>query len=105
MTERKQVRLKGYDYSESGYYFVTVCTHNRKEWFGKVQNGIMHLNAFGKFAKDCWIEIPKHFEDAHIDESSIMPNHIHGVLIIERNRVGDADMHPYKRKQKCYYPR
>lgn len=94
MIKRKQVQLKGYDYSESGYYFVTVCTQNRKEWFGQVQNGIMHLNEFGKFAKDCWIEIPKHFESAYVDESSIMPNHVHGVLIIERNRVGDADMRP-----------
>jgi len=96
MKERKQIRLKGYDYSKSGYYFVTICTQNREEWFGKVKRGITHLNKFGEFAKNFWTEIPGHFEDVEIDEFSIMPNHIHGVLIIERNTVGDAYMRPHQ---------
>ncbi len=97
MKERKQIRLKGFDYSKSGYYFVTICTQNREEWFGKVKSGITHLNKFGEFAKNFWNEIPGHFEDVEIDEFSIMPNHAHGILIIERNMVGDAYMRPHQR--------
>ncbi|HUL23426.1 MAG TPA: hypothetical protein VLZ10_18365 [Thermodesulfobacteriota bacterium] len=85
MKERKQIRLKDYDDSKSGYYFVTICTQNREEWFGTVKSGITHLNKFGKFAKNFWSEIPEHFEDVEIDEFSIMPNHAHGILIVERN--------------------
>jgi putative transposase len=96
MKERKQIRLKGYDYSKSGYYFVTICTQNREKWFGKVKGGITHLNKFGEFAKNFWTEIPGHFEDVEIDEFSIMPNHAHGILIVERNMVGDAYMRPHQ---------
>jgi len=96
MKERKQIRLKGHDYSKSGYYFVTICTQNRKEWFGKVKSRIMQLNEFGEFAKTFWSEIPGHFDDVEIDEFSIMPNHVHGILIIERNMVGDAYMRPHQ---------
>ena len=85
MKGRKQIRLKDYDYSKSGYYFVTICTQNREEWFGTVKSGITHLNKFGEFAKNFWSEIPEHFEDVEIDEFSIMPNHAHGILIVERN--------------------
>jgi len=114
MKERKQIRLRGYDYSKSGYYFVTICTQNRKEWFGHVKGGIPHLSEFGRFAEDVWTEIPRHFDDVEIDEFLIMPNHVHGVLIIERNVVGThicvptRGMHiciPYKIEQKCYCPR
>jgi len=97
MKERKQIRLKGYDYSRSGYYFATICTQNREEWFGKVKSGITRLNKFGEIAKNFWTEIPGHFEDVEIDEFSIMPNHAHGILIIERNMVGDAYMRPHQR--------
>jgi REP element-mobilizing transposase RayT len=55
------------------------------------------LNKFGEFAKNFWTEIPGHFEDVEIDEFSIMPNHAHGILIIERNTVGDAYMRPHQR--------
>jgi REP-associated tyrosine transposase len=114
MKERKQIRLKGYDYSKSGYYFVTICTQNRQEWFGKVKGGITHLNKCGEFAKNFWAEIPGHFEAVEIDEFSIMPNHAHGILIIGRNMAGDAYMRPikgmhlcipYRIKQKCCCPR
>ena len=96
MKERKQIPLKGYDYSKSGYYFVTICAQNREEWFGKAKSGIMHLSKFGEIAKKFWIEIPGHFEDVEINEFAIMPNHAHGILIIEGNMVGEAYMRPYQ---------
>ena len=85
MRERKKIRLKGYDYSQSGYYFVTICTKNREEWFGKVENETMRLSQFGEVAKNFWVEIPEHFKEVKTDEFSVMPNHFHGILILERD--------------------
>jgi len=90
MRERKSNRLKNYDYSESGYYFVTVCTQNREEWFGKIESGEMFLSTSGEIARDFWAEIPLHFQHIEIDEFSVMPNHVHGILIIEENMVRDV---------------
>jgi putative transposase len=92
MKEKKLTRLKEYNYSQSGYYFVTVCTENKEEWFGRIEDGRMVLNNYGEIAKDFWSEIPLHFEHVKIDEFKIMPNHVHGILIIEDNRVGNAYM-------------
>lgn len=97
MKERKQVRLRDYDYSKSGYYFITICTKNRKEWFGKAGSRIMCLNEFGEIARDLWVEIPTHFKEIGIDEFSVMPNHIHGILIIEEGMVGNAYMRSHQR--------
>jgi REP element-mobilizing transposase RayT len=96
MRERKKIRLKGYDYSQSGYYFVTICTKNREEWFGKVENETMRLSQFGEVAKNFWVEIPEHFKEVKTDEFSVMPNHLHGILIIE-GRVGNAYLRSHQR--------
>jgi REP element-mobilizing transposase RayT len=96
MKERKLTRLKGYDYSQSGYYFVTICTNNREEWFGKVERESMNLNKYGEIAHDFWAEIPAHFENVGMDEFSVMPNHLHGILVIEE-RVGNAYMRSHQR--------
>ena len=83
MRERKSNRLKGFDYSRSGYYFVTICTLKRKEWFGEIGKGQMIPNTYGKIAQNLWEEIPVHFERVAVDEFTVMPNHIHGIVIIE----------------------
>ena len=88
MRNRKLNRLPQYDYSSEGYYFVTVCTKDREERFGEIENGKMVLNEYGKLAKMQWQEMPKHFQSIQLDEYVIMPNHIHGIIIINnvRNR-------------------
>ncbi len=96
MRERKHVRLRRYDYSQGGYYFVTVCTQHRKEWFGEVRNEEMELSIFGEIARDLWTEIPGHFRYVGIDEFAVMPNHVHGILIIERGPVGNAYMRSHQ---------
>ncbi|MBA3872295.1 MAG: hypothetical protein H0X30_24395 [Anaerolineae bacterium] len=79
---RHSTRLKGYDYSQEGAYFVTICTF-RKEWsFGEIQNDLMTLSLYGKIASDYWARIPKHFPHIELDEFVIMPNHVHGILLI-----------------------
>ena len=86
---RKLNRLKEYDYSQNGWYFTTVCAKNREHFFGEIINGEMRLSTIGKMAKKCWQEIPAHFPDAKLDEFIIMPNHIHGIIIIENKTVGN----------------
>ena len=100
MRERKRTRLKNYDYSQGGYYFVTVCTEKREEWFGKIEDGEMCFSKFGKVAKDFWAEIPLHFQHIRIDEFSVMPNHVHGILIIEEDLVGNLVGNAYMRSHK-----
>lgn len=95
MKDRKLTKLKGYDYSQSGYYFVTICTRDREEWFGKVEDGKMVFNEFGKIASDFSAEIAAHFKYVGIDEFSVMPNHVHGILIIEEG-VGNAYMRSHQ---------
>ncbi len=97
MKERKLTRLKGYDYSHNGYYFVTICTKDREEWFGKVENGKMVLSTSGEVAGNSWAEIPLHFQQIQIDQFSVMPNHVHGILIIEEDMVGNAYMRSNQR--------
>lgn len=82
LPNRKSVRLKGYDYSTPGYYFVTVCTHDRGHLFGKIDNGQMVLNEYGKIL---WEEWDKSFElrrELVRDEFVVMPNHFHGIVQI-----------------------
>lgn len=84
---RKLNRLKGYDYSQDGYYFVTICTKNRIEIFGQVNNGEMILNGNGNIVYRHWLDLPNHFWNCQLDEFVVMPNHLHGIVIIN-NQVG-----------------
>lgn len=94
---RKSIRLKGYDYSKPGLYFITICVQDRKCLFGEIV-GVddvrienfqprqeMILNDAGKFADECWLEIPKHFPNTVLHEHIIMPNHVHGIIELKRN--------------------
>lgn len=79
---RKSIRLKGYDYSQSGLYFITICCYNKECMFGEISNGTMTLNSAGQVAQHCWQEIPSHFPNVILHEHIIMPNHIHGIIEI-----------------------
>jgi REP element-mobilizing transposase RayT len=91
MKERKSNRLKDYDYSQNGYYFVTVCTKDRREVFGNVVEGRMVLNRYGKIVDQCWHDLRKHYLNCSLDSFGIMPNHIHGIIVIDNeNTVGNG---------------
>lgn len=79
---RRSIRLKHYDYSQAGAYFVTICTQNKEYLFGNVMHGEMILNEAGEMVKGVWHELPDRFSEIHIDEFIIMPNHIHGIISI-----------------------
>lgn len=85
INHRKTIRLQNYDYSQEGYYFITICTENKKCILGKIENKKMVLNQFGKKVKDCWLKIEKTNNFLKLDQFVIMPNHIHGILIIDKN--------------------
>lgn len=86
---RKYNRLQEYNYSLAGYYFVTLCTYKRVEFFGHIRNGQLDLNENGVLAHKFWEEIPFHYKNVGVDEFVIMPNHIHAIIILNDNvRVG-----------------
>lgn len=84
--ERKLNRWLGYDYSWPGLYFVTICTKNKQEFFGEIKNNQVYLNDSGQVALKYWIKIPEIYNNVELDEYMIMPNHIHGILIINENK-------------------
>ncbi len=90
----ESTRLRGWDYSSPGRYFVTICTKDRKLFFGGVIHAVMELSEIGKIAHQYWTEIPGHFPMVVLDEFKIMPNHVHGIVVIrDRDDVaGNANV-------------
>lgn len=86
---RRSIRLKNYDYSQAGAYFITLCTHHREHLFGEITGGNMVLSASGKIAFDEWSKTPEIRPHVSLDVFVIMPNHLHGIIII-----GTGESHP-----------
>ena len=84
---RRSLRLKGYDYAQAGAYFVTICTQDRACLFGEVVDGEMRLNEWGEIVSRTWHDLPNHVANVALDEFVVMPNHIHGIIVID-NVVG-----------------
>jgi putative transposase len=89
---RESYRLKGYDYSQEGSYFVTLCTKDRKPLFGEINNGVMQLTRAGETAVACWKEIPQHFTNVELDEFIVMPDYIHGIILIIKTFRRDVQL-------------
>ncbi|MDA3905825.1 MAG: hypothetical protein PF484_07100 [Bacteroidales bacterium] len=77
-------RLQNWDYGWNAAYFVTICTHNREYILGEIDNGKMILSEIGKIAQQYWNEIPAHFPFVELDSFVVMPNHVHGIIIINK---------------------
>ena len=86
---RRSIRLKDYDYSRAGAYFVTICVDNHDCVFGNIQGENMVLNELGNKVQQFWEQIPEHNENVILDEFVIMPNHIHGILLINKPNYDD----------------
>lgn len=78
----ESARWQNWDYADTGAYFITIVTKNRIDFFGEIKSGKMVLNSTGEIAQDCWLQIPDHFFGVELGEFIIMPNHIHGIIII-----------------------
>ncbi len=105
---RHSIRLRGYDYSKSGTYFITICTNSRQCLLGRTADGKMVLNDGGKIIEKYWLEIPQHFPHAQPDEFVVMPNHVHGIVVLlEPNNtpenvganVGAKDISPLRKSR------
>ncbi|QIR36062.1 transposase [Tolypothrix sp. PCC 7910] len=79
---RRSIRLPGYDYTQIGAYFTTICTYKKQCWFGNVVNGEMQYNQLGVIAYKFWQALPRRFSHIRLDAFVVMPNHLHGILII-----------------------
>jgi putative transposase len=79
---RRSIRLKGYDYSKEGMYFVTICAQERECLFGEVVNGEMVMNEAGARVQAVWDELPHHYPHVRLDAFAIMPNHVHGIVAL-----------------------
>jgi REP element-mobilizing transposase RayT len=85
---RRSIRLRGYDYTKTGAYFVTLVAQDRECLFGEVRNGEMHLSPAGRMIVRTWCEIPQHYPCVRTESFVLMPNHLHGVIIL---RPDDSD--------------
>ncbi len=93
---RRSIRLKGYDYSQAGAYFITICTKNRQRLFGEITDGEMILNEMGQIAYNEWLKTPELRPNVSLDVFVIMPNHMHGIIIINDDETGRGELHsPY----------
>ncbi len=91
LPQHKSPRLIDYDYTQSGAYFVTICTHDRMHLFGRVDDGEMVCNLMGEIVHEQWIQTSVLRDYVELDTFVVMPNHFHGILIIiesEENRRG-----------------
>jgi len=101
----KSARKLDWDYINGGWYFVTICTKNMESFFGNITDGKMNLSEIGEIVEKYWLEIPKHFPFAELDEFSIMPNHTHGIIGINNFGAGcrDAIHRVSTTRDKCDY--
>ncbi len=80
---RRSIRLQGYDYTQPGKYFVTICVSKREHLLGHIENGEMHLNLYGKVVQTNWDYLPKIYTHVELDAFVIMPNHIHCIIVLK----------------------
>lgn len=87
---RRSIRLTGYDYSAEGAYFVTICVGERKCLLGRISAGVMSLSRYGEIARSCWDRLPEHYTGIELGAFIVMPNHVHGIIVI----TGDVTVQP-----------
>ncbi len=85
-------RASWWDYTNNGAYFITICTKNRRHFFGGILDGEMHLSHVGEVAHEFWAGIPQHFPFVELGEFVIMPNHVHGILVINHPNDPSAEI-------------
>ena len=85
---RRSIRLVEYNYSNAGAYFVTICVRDKKSILGHIRNANVDLSPIGEIAHHCWNEIPNHFPYVELDAFIVMPNHLHGIIVLNGNCRG-----------------
>ena len=94
---RRSVRLKNIDYASTGAYFVTICVQYKRTVFGIVSGDSVILSSTGKKVEEFWLDIPDHFPSVTLDEYVVMPNHIHGIVLIHNESSSDQQEKAFQR--------
>ena len=89
---RRSIRLPGFDYTQQGMYFITICCDSMHSKFGHVQNGEMILNVYGKIAYYGWVKLAERFSNFQLDVFQFMPNHMHGIIILNGGGDGGVNL-------------
>jgi len=100
---RRSIRLKGYDYTQPGAYFITVVSYQRQNIFGEIVDGEMHLNWAGNLVKQEWQRLPNRFPNIELGEFVIMPNHLHGIILIISKGTAETNQR-YNPEMSCQAP-
>ncbi len=94
LPQRKPLRLKDRDYSAPGFYFITICTQGKIEWLGHIVNNEICLSPAGRIVQSIWDSLPSRFPGLDVDGFMVMPNHIHGIILLTEhlryNKPGEA---------------
>ena len=98
--QRRSIRLQGYEYSQAGAYYITVCTRDRECLFGVIVNGQLQLNEAGQIVHTVWDGLPQFYEGVESDAFVVMPNHVHGVIVI---RAGVGAIHESPPRGNQFY--
>lgn len=85
---RRSIRLQNYDYASPGAYYITLCVKNRECLFGEIVDGTMRLNPYGTIVNAVWHGLPNHYPHVELDAWVIMPNHVHGIIVLADTPVG-----------------
>jgi REP element-mobilizing transposase RayT len=91
---RRSIRLRDYDYSRAGAYFVTICTWQRECLFGGISDGEMRLNNLGSIACAAWTDLSNHYKHIELDAFVVMPNHVHGLIVLADVQAKGAGLKP-----------
>jgi putative transposase len=109
---RKSIRLRGYDYSAPGKYFVTICAQEKVCLFGRIADGQIALNDYGRIVENVWNESPSHFPLVELDRFVVMPNHFHAIAVIIDPRAKSVgagfprpDSNPSEKGVEAGFPR
>jgi len=89
-TRRPSLRLPAYDYTPPSGYFITICTQDRLPLFGEIEGGELRLNAAGHMIEEIWAALPERFSHISLDASIVMPNHLHGIIVIQEEHPGQG---------------
>lgn len=92
--DRESIRLKEYDYTTAGYYYITICTHEHQCLFGNISNGKSSLNKFGQVVKAEWLKTSNIRKNVELDQYIVMPNHLHGIIILDGSSRGTSQCAP-----------
>jgi len=87
LPKRQTIRWTGYDYAQRGAYYLTICTQDRLHLFGRIVDGVLQPSPVGTLAQQCWDAIPQHMPHVDIGEFVVMPNHVHGIVVIRERLV------------------